>query len=112
MARIVKESERKAKMKIQGHEVESQFWDGLPHGGMLRIKGGFGKKPSEAAAIIQGFIDNITDGLALLESGRAKFASGARPIPGSTVETFDFLDALTGDHVMLWRIRCEEITTH
>jgi hypothetical protein len=99
-------------MKIQGHEVESQFWDGLPHGGMLRIKGGFGEEPLDAAAIVQEFVDDINDGLALLESGRAKFASEVRPIPGSTFETFDYFDASTGDHVMLWRVRCEEITTH
>ena len=99
-------------MKIQGHEVESQFWDGLPHGGMIRIKGGFGKEPPDAVAIVQTFIESISTGLALLESGRATHASDVRPIPGSAVETFDFFDASTGDHVMLWRVRCEEITTH
>jgi hypothetical protein len=99
-------------MKIQGHEVESQFWDGVPHGGMLRIKGGFGKEPADAAAIVRGFVDHIAEGLTLLESGRAKFASDVRPIPGSAVETFDYFDASTGDHVMLWRVRCEEVTTH
>jgi PEP-CTERM motif-containing protein len=66
-------------MKIHGHEVESQGFDGLPHGGMLRIKGGlrgFHRKFAGAT---------MTRGMLIAFASVAFFGLSVRPTQASSI---------------------------
>ena len=97
-------------MRIRRHEVQMQASNEVPHGGMVRIAGGFDKDDDEIARLAERFHENIDSGLALLESGTSPYAHDARPVAGAVVETFDYFDGQTGEHVMAWRIACRPMS--
>jgi hypothetical protein len=97
-------------MEIRGHKVIKQKGEGAPHGGMIRVKGGFDKSEAEAARVAESFIESIDAGLKFLASP-SPYAPDCPPIPGAPIETFDYFDAQTGEHVMLWRVACRANTT-
>ena len=94
-------------MEIHGHRVTGETGEGEPHGGMLRVKGGFYKTNAQIERSVEQLVQSIGVGLSLLESGQSAYAPDARPIPGAEIEMFDYVDAETGEHVTVWRVACQ-----
>jgi len=89
---------------IAGHrlrlDAEAEI---APHGGMTRVSED--QWQAREQAVVDAFINSMERGLGLLRNG---FTDGCRAIPNAVVETMDFFDLDTNEHVWVWRVACEE----
>jgi len=94
-------------MNVLGHEVEILSYDIVYHGDAITLRG-LRNGIRAVAAHAQRFTDSIKEGLRLLTSGAPGPAHDVRPIAGAPVETFQYFSAATGEHVLAWRVACQE----
>ena len=91
--------------KILGQDVEGNT---LPHGGIVRVPGPFDKSHDEVRAVGNQLLQAIQRGMSTLAAGSSPFASDVAPAEGAEIETMDYFDIETGEHVICWRVACQE----
>ncbi len=90
---------------ISGHRLVLETKTATtPHGGMIRVSEQQWQTGDQTVA--DAFVSSMERGLAVLRVGSV---DGCRAVPKAVVETMDFFDVDTNEHVWVWRVACEQV---
>ena len=98
-------SRRVRRGTIAGHRLLLETMTAtMPHGGMIRVSEEQWQAGDQTVA--DAFVSSMERGLALLHVGSI---DGCRAVSKAVVETMDFFDVDTNEHVWVWRVACEQV---